>query len=624
MRRTRTLALTATTALLAASLIVAPAVPAQAVTAGTVTFEHTGAPQTWTVPAGVTSIDVVLAGAAGAGLHPDSTTNPRGLGGRVSASLPVTPGSALVIVVGGGGDGPSGGFNGGASGNAFGGGGASDVRQGGSGLADRVLVAGGGGGASSTWCPGDGAGPLPPAAGGAGGGLTGGPGGDACAAGTGGGGGTQSAGGVNPADAARSGSLGQGGSGSGPGGGGGGGYFGGAGASVGGGGGGGSGHGPAGTTFRSGINDGDGFASITYGASSQELSVSRAGGGSGTVTSTPAGIACGADCSEFFADGTEVSLAVSPGPGSVFTGWGGACTGTGGCTVTMDQARSVSASFEPVPVPGVAGLTVTRTGEGSGSVSSDPAGIACGADCVQEYEAGTPVSLTATPDSGSEFAGWSGACTGTGGCTVTMDQPRSVSAAFEPVPAPGEVRLSVTRTGQGSVSSDPAGIECGTDCTEDYEAGTVVSLNATPAAGSSFAGWGGACAGANNCVVTMDQARSVTATFEPVAVAALDLSDVRVSPHRFHRRGNPTRPELEWTLGGAADLRINVRRLCHGDPCGTRIRVDHPADAGPGSWALRRDLAPRKLRPGRYRVVVVAATDTDRDREVTGFRVRRG
>ncbi|MCB1767041.1 MAG: DUF4214 domain-containing protein, partial [Candidatus Competibacteraceae bacterium] len=75
-------------------------------------------------------------------------------------------------------------------------------------------------------------------------------------------------------------------------------------------------------------------------------------------------------------------------------------------------------------------LTVTTTGTGTGTVSSNPAGINCGSDCSQSYPEGASVTLTANPDSNSTFAGWSGACSGSGTCVVTMDAAKNVTATF--------------------------------------------------------------------------------------------------------------------------------------------------------------------------------------------------
>ena len=75
-------------------------------------------------------------------------------------------------------------------------------------------------------------------------------------------------------------------------------------------------------------------------------------------------------------------------------------------------------------------LTVTTDGPGAGTVTSAPAGINCGTDCSESYAENTVVSLTASPAAGSSFAGWSGACSGTDSCTVTMDAETSVTATF--------------------------------------------------------------------------------------------------------------------------------------------------------------------------------------------------
>ena len=205
-----------------------------------------GGPQSFTVPAGVTSLTIAASG--GEGGPADGARG--GLGGSSTATIDVTPGEALAIFVGGAGvrgtnvKTVQGGFNGGGLGpptaltGAGSGAGASDVRRGTGGLADRMIVAGGGGGAGSTAT---GAG----VAGGAGGGTVGGSGGSSAGA-TGGGGGTQSAGGAGGTGpiAGESGSAGVGGDGpsnlSAAGGGGGGGWFGGGSGGAGGGGGGGS------------------------------------------------------------------------------------------------------------------------------------------------------------------------------------------------------------------------------------------------------------------------------------------------------------------------------------------------------------------------------------------------
>ena len=75
-------------------------------------------------------------------------------------------------------------------------------------------------------------------------------------------------------------------------------------------------------------------------------------------------------------------------------------------------------------------LTVSRAGMGNGTVTSSPADITCGADCSEVYSSGTNVTLTATPQVGSSFAGWSGACTGTGSCMIPMTSAKSVTATF--------------------------------------------------------------------------------------------------------------------------------------------------------------------------------------------------
>ena len=238
------------------------------------------------------------------------------------------------------------------------------------------------------------------------------------------------------------------------------------------------------------------------------LTTARAGTGTGTIDSAPAGINCGVDCREVYNANTVVTLTATPAGGSTFAGWtGGGCSGTGTCTVT-NFATSVTATF----TVNIYQLTVASVGNGTGTVTSAPAGISCGGDCTEVYNANTVVTLTATPAGGSTFAGWAGGgCSGTGTCTVTMNSATSVTATF----TLNIYQLTVAHAGAGTgtVTSAPAGINCGVDCTEVYNANTVVTLTATPAVGSTFAGWTGACTGKGTCQVTMNAARSVNATF---------------------------------------------------------------------------------------------------------------
>jgi len=163
-------------------------------------------------------------------------------------------------------------------------------------------------------------------------------------------------------------------------------------------------------------------------APTQPLVVAKTGTGAGTVSSTPAGIECGSTCATSFTTGTTVTLTATPAAGSTFDGWGGACAGAGTCAVTLDAARSVTATF--TAAPGTFAVTVARTGAGTGAVASTPAGIDCGDTCAASFAAGSTVTLTATPASGSVFVGWSGACADTAtSCVVSTSQ--TVTAQFD-------------------------------------------------------------------------------------------------------------------------------------------------------------------------------------------------
>lgn len=154
-------------------------------------------------------------------------------------------------------------------------------------------------------------------------------------------------------------------------------------------------------------------------------------------------------------------------------------------------------------------LTVATSG--SGTVTSTAGEIECGTTCAATFASGTSVTLSAAAAAGSTFRGWSGACSGTGRCVVSMTEDRSVVATF----GPATYALAVRKAGSGSgIVTSGSDIDCGFRCSGAYEHGSQVTLTATAAAGSSFAGWSGGCTGTQDCVVEMTAARAVTATFD--------------------------------------------------------------------------------------------------------------
>jgi List-Bact-rpt repeat protein/HYDIN/CFA65/VesB family protein/centrosomal CEP192-like protein/ASPM-SPD-2-Hydin domain-containing protein len=158
-------------------------------------------------------------------------------------------------------------------------------------------------------------------------------------------------------------------------------------------------------------------------------------------------------------------------------------------------------------------VSVRSSGTGTGNVGSDPTGISCGSSgsvCGATFASGTSLTLSATPDPNSIFAGWDLACSGKSSCNLDIKADKQVMATFTALPV-----LSATPTdnGSGHITSSPAGIDCGGQCSASFNFGAIVSLTAVPDAGSSFGGWSGACIGTGSCTVTMNADTSVSAAF---------------------------------------------------------------------------------------------------------------
>jgi uncharacterized repeat protein (TIGR01451 family) len=342
---------------------------------------------------------------------------------------------------------------------------------------------------------------------------------------------------------------------------------------------------PAGAGARNGLlaipsNDAD--ASIYNvpatgtGIQQYTLTVSKEGNGSGTVTSSPAGIDCGSDCTELFDSGIPINLTASAAPSSDFTGWSGACSGAGPCSVALTANQSVTAAFT------LKTYTLTVTSHSGGIVTPGTKAVNYGTDQTFNIIPNTghyivdvridgvsqgPISsytftnVTTHHTIEASFAIYTytlGVFTYSGGVvtpgTKTVDY--GSNQTFDVIPDPGYhilnvlvdgvsqgpissytftnvtghhtiealfaintyvLSVAVNGSGKGYVTSDPSRVDCGNGhigCSPVFDHGTVVTLTPHPDPASVFAGWSGAgCAGKGACSVTMDSAKAVTAVF---------------------------------------------------------------------------------------------------------------
>jgi hypothetical protein len=234
----------------------------------------------------------------------------------------------------------------------------------------------------------------------------------------------------------------------------------------------------------------------------------------------------------------------------------------------MNADKSVSAAFEAVPSTQSLDVSVT----GQGRVTSSPAGIDCGSTCSAGFANNSAVTLTATPASGQTLSTWGGACSGQAAtCTVTMNDVKTVSATFAPVGGT-TYELNVSITGQGSVTSDPTGIQCGNACNASFAASTNVTLTAAPAQGQVLSGWGGACSGqGSTCSVTMTSALNVTASFAAAPVGrAWGTAELLESSNDFNVSGGTTRALT--AIGAAGDAMV-IWQQSDGTPDGRNEKV---------------------------------------------------
>ncbi len=253
-----------------------------------------------------------------------------------------------------------------------------------------------------------------------------------------------------------------------------------------------------------------------------QLAVTKAGNGTGTVNGSQPGIACGTSCRIFYTPGSSVTLTATPDSDSTFMGWSGACSGNAPtCSVTMDGSKTVTATFADITPPSVTASipggtyhiaqTVTLSSEAGGVIyytldGTDP--VTSGTRLTYAV----PISLVASATLKYYAVDTAGNSSST--------QTQTYTIAYIPY------TVSVTKdgTGRGTVSTSPSGITCGTTCTSSFNMHSTVTFIAEAAQGWAFLGWsGGTCSGTGTCSVTVSGNFAVTATFGDIQPPSLAI-----------------------------------------------------------------------------------------------------
>ncbi|MEI6089911.1 MAG: hypothetical protein WCR42_05640 [bacterium] len=161
---------------------------------------------------------------------------------------------------------------------------------------------------------------------------------------------------------------------------------------------------------------------------------------------------------------------------------------------------------------------------GNGSIKSLPEGINSRNDCSYPFVNGTTVNLTASPDNNWEFDGWTGAITSQNQqITVTMDTIKSITAIFRDKSIP-RVKLNISKTGLGTITSVPFGIDCGSICSYNFDKDVMVSIKAVPNNQYEFTRWEGDAIGTNDRIdVTMNSEKNITAIFTKIPTSTLKI-----------------------------------------------------------------------------------------------------
>ena len=281
-------------------------------------------------------------------------------------------------------------------------------------------------------------------------------------------------------------------------------------------------------------------------------------------------------------DGTA-ALAGTPASGSAASY---PITITAHDTVSPDAQQSFTLSVNP-PQPHT--LTVARSGLGTGTVSSTPGGIDCGSTCSTIFAQNTQVTLTPTPAPGSWFTGWSGDCTGTGSCTMTMNADQNVLATFGRVaPVCKIVSPSVILVNDGSRQSvaldgsrsyDPGG--GGLTYSWSGDGPGSISPPTGSIASDSFSGSGLGGLASWSDTLKVSNGKSSASCVAQITVVDTLPPQFTVTPHAetFLRDGALTKNIDRWLA--------NVQAFDPAAPPGTPIAVSNDYQARGGTYSRK-------------------------------------
>jgi hypothetical protein len=303
-------------------------------------------------------------------------------------------------------------------------------------------------------------------------------------------------------------------------------------------------------------------------------------------------------CEFYYLPGVSVTATASAVPPSTFIGWSAHnCRGTGSCAIVLSRGElSLVARFTPLEV------RVAVFGNGTGSIVSEPPGIACPPTCTAPFAAGSQVTLVAQPDPATPFLSWKFGCTVSASDSrrcmlVANSRPNSVAVALGSdvifaMPPTLNVLFDVTREGQGAVKGNK--LDCGGRCEHRYVFGTREELRATPAGGWRFTQWNGACGKAAMCALYIGPVTSVKAKF--TENLAPQLQSVKATGTKSGRKLT-----VRLSVRHAADARLKLRR-----DGTTKLLADRRFALKGGANAVVLAV-PAKAKAGRYRLTIAVS-----------------